>query len=90
MIRRTTVDFTEQIEPIFRKYANTYGVKNTCSLGAILVHRLDSVRREKLMSMVAEDAPLNEIETQFARMEESYLQTAIKLAKTRKKRIYKE
>ena len=62
MAFRTTVDFTEQIAPIYRKYAKTYGVKTTCSLGAILVHKLSSNQREKLMSMVAEDISIDKIE----------------------------
>ncbi len=90
MVKRSTVDFTEQIAPIFRKYANTYGVKNTCSLGAILINELSPNQREKLMSMVAEDVPLDEIETHLAREHASLVQTSIKMAKTQKKRIYKK
>lgn len=51
MVQRTTVDFTEQVTPIYKKYAKTYGVKTTCSLGAILIHRLKPEQREKLMDL---------------------------------------
>lgn len=63
MTNRTTVNFSDDVAPIFKKYANTYGVKNTCSLGAILINQLAPHEREKLMGMVAEGKPTIEVDS---------------------------
>ena len=61
MGKRRTVDFSDKIEPLYKKYISTYGVQNTCSLGIILIHRLTPHDREHLMGMVAADTSLEKI-----------------------------
>jgi len=85
---RTSVDFNEKIAPIFKKYANTYGVKNTCSLGAVLIHQLSPREREHLMGMIADETPIEELETLLAKVQIRKAQGLNKALKKGKKRIY--
>ncbi len=61
MVHKSMVDFHEKVGPIFRRYADTYGVRNTCSLGVLLVDRLTPRTREALMGMIAGDTAIEEI-----------------------------
>lgn len=88
MATRTSVDFSKKIAPIFKRSANTYGVKNTCSLGAVLIHQLSSSEREYLMGMIADDTSLEDIEIYLAKRQERKAQIHAEAKKKRKKRIY--
>jgi hypothetical protein len=88
MANRTTVDFSENIAPIFKKYANTYGVKNTCSLGAILIDQLTSDDRETLMGLIASDESLMSVYVCLKDVESRHFQALYSLSKRRNKRIY--
>jgi hypothetical protein len=81
MTDRSSVDFNEQVGPLFRKYAGTYGVKNICSLGIILVDRLDSDKRESLMTMIGEDAPLETIQKKLSEFAQERAHCIVSLSK---------
>jgi len=85
---RTTVDFSEKIGPLFKKYANTYSVKNTCSLGVVLIDRLTPEDRERLMGLVAMDMPLDEIELVLRQIDGGHFEVWTSLQKKGKRRIY--
>jgi hypothetical protein len=90
MANRSTVDFSEKIGPIFRQYADTYGVQNICSLGVLLVDTLTAKERELFIGMIAGDTPLETIKENLSRM---YMNRALSLAKTVKgspRRIYRK
>jgi len=63
------VNFSNQIAPIFRKIANVYGVKNACSLGAVLINRLKPEQRETLMGLIAENASIDCLNGTLMKME---------------------
>lgn len=88
MTNRTTVDFSEKIAPIFKKYANTYGVKNTCSLGAVLIDKLIPGDRETLMGLIASDESLESVYIFLKDVESRHFQVLQSLSKKRNRRIH--
>jgi len=69
MKKRTSVEFSETVEPLFKKYSNIYGVKNICSLGVILIDQLDTPLREDFIGMVAADMDYPSISLHVMKME---------------------
>ncbi len=65
MTIRSSVNFSDKVGPLIKKYGRAYGIKNTCSLGVILIDRLSPELREQLMSSVAEDVDLEEIQSRL-------------------------
>ena len=86
MSQRTTIDLSNSnIGPLFRRFTNAYGVKNTCSLGVLLIERLTAGQREELIGLVASNAPIETIQKLIWQIERSRVDTLIQLARERKK-----
>jgi len=85
---RTSIDFSDKIAPIFKKYANTYGVRNSCSLGAILIDQLAPQEREKLIGLVADDTPVEDIEEVLRRMDTKKALSLAEAIKKSPRRVY--
>jgi hypothetical protein len=90
MSYRSNVDFNEQVGPLFRKYAATYGVKNICSLGIILVDRMQPDKRELLMTMIGEGAPIETIRKKLDEFAQERARAIVSLASKSKRRITAE
>lgn len=81
MTIRSSVNFSQKVGPLVKKYGNTYGVKNTCSLGVILIDRLRPDLREELMNLIGGDADLTHIHVALDMAETKVVSDMIELKK---------
>lgn len=90
MSYRSNVDFGEKVGPLFRKYAATYGVKNICSLGIMLVDRMQPDKREMLMTLIGEGASIEIIQKKLDEFAEERTRVIVSLASKKSRRITAE
>jgi len=77
MTVRSSVNFSDKVGPLIKKYGRTYGIKNTCSLGVILIDHLSPELREQLMDFVGSEAHLDTVRGAITFAENKAIRAAI-------------